>query len=203
VKLHRFTRAPLALAVFASVLVTSHAHVQADTLEGIDVVTVREDGVLSGRVVRALAQAARPNEMGIAVINSLVLQMTGVRRAGPDDNPNDLITPPGEYERYGAIVPVGMETWPETYGRVVDIEDTLKANEAVVATDAAARWNVRVGDALVIVGWRGETVEVEIGQIIDGARLQNSEIVVWDKLAKTKGWVYPYSVFLWGERDLI
>jgi hypothetical protein len=129
--------------------------------------------------------------------------MTGVRRAEADENPDDLIRPPGVYERYGAIVPVGMETWPETYGRVAEIEDTLKANDAVVATEAAARWNVEVGDALVIVGWRGETVEVEIGQIVDGAKLQNAEIVVWDRWAKTKGWVSPDRVVVWGERDLL
>lgn len=166
--------------------------VSADTVKGQDVVTIREDGVLSGAVTRAVAQAARHHMVETAAIGGMTLQQVGVKRAG-------------KYERYGAILPVGLETWPETYGALVGIDETLLANEAVVSTQAAARWNVKVDDVLVIMGWKGETVDVPVGQLVDESLLQNSEIVVWDKWAKyAAAWVYPDRIVAWGfKEDLI
>lgn len=180
----RILRALLAVVCVGTVMPSA---ARADTVEGLDTVTVREDGILRGDTIRVLAQAARPSETGIGIIGSMVLQQTGVRRAGT-------------YERYGQILPVGVEYWPETFGKLIGIDETLKANEAVVSNEAAARWNVKVDDVLVIVGWKGETVDVAIGQIVPQAALQNSEIVLWDRYAKSKGWVYPDRVVLWGER---
>lgn len=179
----------MAMAAVTTALAPVSGGVRADSVKGFDVVTVREDGVLSGAVTRAVAQAARRHEVETAAIGGMTLQQVGVKRAG-------------KYERYGAILPVGVETWPETYGALVGIDETLLASEAIVSTQAAARWNVKVDDVLVIMGWKGETVDVTIGQLVDASLLQNSEIVVWDRWAKTAAaWVYPDRIVAWGFKD--
>ncbi len=183
---------PLIAVLLASVLAITYApgpkKVSADAVQGYDIVTVREDGVLSGGVTRAVAQASRRNGVTVAAIGAMTLQQVGVRR--------------GEtYERYGSILPVGLETWPETYGALVGIDATLIDDRAVVSTQAAQRWNVKVGDDLVIMGWKGETVDIKVGQLVDERLLQNSEIVLWDKYAKhVAAWVYPDRIVAWGPR---
>lgn len=183
----QWARALLWIGVVAAVCSLFPASTEADTVEGTDVVAVRTDGVLGGDVVRAVAKAARANKTQAGVIHAMVLQQTGVRRGA-------------EYERYGAILPVGVETWPETYGKLAGIDQTLVANQAAVAQSAADRWKVKPGDVLVIVGWNGETVEVPVGVVAADAKLQNSEIVLWDRFAKTKKWTYQDRVVVWGAR---
>jgi hypothetical protein len=188
----RLRRGPAARLVAAAILFGAVAHQApemaiADVVEGTDVVAVRSDGVLGGDVVRAVAKAARANKTQAAVIHAMVLQQTGVKRGA-------------EYERYGAILPVGVETWPETYGKLAGIDQVLVANQAAVAQSAADLWKVKQGDVLVIVGWAGGIVEVPIGVVVADAKLQNSEIVLWDRFAKTKRWTYQDRVVVWGAR---
>ena len=177
----------LAVLLTTSGVVSSNHAARADSFQGVDVAVVREDGVLSTAVVRALSTAGIANKVRSGVIHSLVLQQTGVSRSGT-------------YERYGALIAVGLEAWPETYGALAGIEATLTAQKAAVAQSAAARWNVKVGDSLAIVGWNGSIVELTIGAIVEDAKLQNAEIVVWDRFAARQKWLYQDRVALWGAR---
>jgi hypothetical protein len=187
--LQPWTHLVAALAIATGVLVCSDA-ATADSFQGTDVAVVREDSGLSGAVVRAVHNASMANNVRSGVIHALVLQQTGVSRNGT-------------YERYGALVPVGLEAWPETYGVLAGIDAVLKAQKAAVATSAAARWNVKAGDSLVIVGWNGSTMDVPIGAIVEDAKLQNAEIVVWDRYAARAKWLYPDRVVMWGARGAI
>jgi hypothetical protein len=162
----------------------------------VPAVSVFESGGISPATLEAVAETAWRRNARLAVIHQGTLRMMWVRRG--EETVQEAAS------GYGfPMTTVAIDPGSARFVNGGEVASELAVGRAVMSTRSAALRGARTGDRILLEGWNGELVELEIGVLVDDEEIDWVELVIAEADAARLGLVRPARLLVWGVDDLV